>query len=381
MGISLFALKINVVAALAGSCDEIRDSYLFFAMNSRIHRGDGQAVAVAVAVAVRGRRGGRHNGNVAEGAQVNEAVMGQPAEPLRPFIAHYNGYRQAGIGPAEHRGLPSPYLTLIFTLDEPLIIAEHPDPRQPADDYVTLVGGLHTTPALVTHDGSQSGIQLGLRPLGARAILGVPAGELAILDFDGADVLGKFAAEVQERIRAAGTWPDRFKVLDELLCERLQRLGIGGGRGALRGGGEALGGGEPGGGVRGGRFGISPEVEFSWRRLLATGGNLPISALVTETGWSDRHLRNAFGKEIGLTPKAAARVIRFHRARLTLQRRAGAGRRLDLAELAADCGYYDQAHLDLEFRSLAGSAPTAWLAREFRNFQAAADVPAEGLLL
>ena len=45
---------------------------------------------------------------MAEGEQVNEAVAGQPARPLRPFIAHYSGYRQAGIEPTEHRGLPSP---------------------------------------------------------------------------------------------------------------------------------------------------------------------------------------------------------------------------------------------------------------------------------
>lgn len=308
---------------------------------------------------------------MAEGGQVSEAVLGQPAEPLRPFIAHYSGYRQSGIEPAEHRGLPSPYLTLIFTLDEPLTIAEHPDPRQPGADYVTLVGGLHTTPALVTHDGRQSGIQLGLSPLGARALLRVPAGELATSDFHGSEVLGKLAAEVHERIGEAGTWRDRFAVLDELFCERLQQGSEGGrsegGRDGRRRGGM-------------GAAGISPEVEYSWGRLLATGGGLPISALVTETGWSDRYLRNAFRHQIGLTPKAAARVIRFHRARLALQRRAVAGRRLDLAELAAGCGYYDQAHLDLEFRSLAGSAPTTWLAREFRNFQAAADVPAEGLL-
>jgi AraC-like DNA-binding protein len=105
---------------------------------------------------------------------------------------------------------------------------------------------------------------------------------------------------------------------------------------------------------------------------------MPIGELVSETGWSDRHLRSAFTSQIGLTPKAAARVIRFHRARVTLQRRASAGRRLGLAELAAGCGYYDQAHLDLEFRALAGSSPTTWLAREFRNFQASLGMPAEG---
>ncbi len=279
---------------------------------------------------------------------VSEAQTGWPAEPLRPFIAYYSGYRQAGIGPAEHRGLPSPYLTLIFTLHEPLVIAEHPDPRQPASQYVTLVGGLHTTPALVTHEGSQSGIQLALSPLGARALLGVPAGELAIIDVDGSDVLGRLAAEVTERIQAAATWPDRFAVLDQVFCERLRQAGAG--------------------------AAASPEVSYSWQRLLAADGDLPISGLATATGWSDRHLRSAFRAEIGLTPKAAARVIRFHRAKLAVHRRAVAGHRLDLAEVAASCGYYDQAHLDLEFRSLAGSAPTTWAARELRNLEAAGDL-------
>jgi AraC-like DNA-binding protein len=66
----------------------------------------------------------------------------------------------------------------------------------------------------------------------------------------------------------------------------------------------------------------------------------------------------------GATPKAAARVIRFYRAQRLLLRRA---------DLAAECGYYDQAHLAREFRALAGCPPMRWLADEFRNVQAIAD--------
>src|ERR1051326_6727027 len=61
---------------------------------------------------------------------VNEALRVQPAAVLRPFIAWYSGYRRAGLEPAVHRGMPSPWLTLIFTLDEPLTVAAHPDPAQ-----------------------------------------------------------------------------------------------------------------------------------------------------------------------------------------------------------------------------------------------------------
>jgi AraC-like DNA-binding protein len=273
---------------------------------------------------------------------VNEAVTGRPAAGLRPLIAYYSGYRQAAVGPAVHRGLPSPYLTLIFTLDEPLTVAEHPDPRKSAASYLTLAGGLHTVPALITHDGWQSGIQLGLSPLGARAILGVPAGELAGLDVEGADVLGPLAGEIQQRLQATATWPERFAALDELLLARVAA--------------------DP--------PYARAEVGYAWRRLLATSGQEPVSQLALQTGWSDRHLRSMFLAEIGLTPKTAARVVRFHRARRLLQHRAGSGRRLDLAGLAVSCGYYDQAHLDRDFREMAASSPTEWLAREFRFFQA-----------
>src|SRR5437016_3924118 len=98
---------------------------------------------------------------------VNEHVRRLPAPALRPLIAWYSGYRQAGVPAALHRGLPSPYLTLIVTLDEPTTIAAHPDPGQPPGRFDTVLGGLHTSPAMISHQGRQGGIQLALNPLGA----------------------------------------------------------------------------------------------------------------------------------------------------------------------------------------------------------------------
>ncbi|HEX3390161.1 MAG TPA: hypothetical protein VHT94_14085, partial [Streptosporangiaceae bacterium] len=55
--------------------------------------------------------------------QVSESVRGAPAAPLRGLLSWYSGYRQQGLPPARHRGLPSPYLTVIITLDDPLTVA------------------------------------------------------------------------------------------------------------------------------------------------------------------------------------------------------------------------------------------------------------------
>src|ERR1700761_1514814 len=152
---------------------------------------------------------------------INEHARRRPAGPLRPYIAWYTGYRQRGIAPAVHRGLPSPFLTLIITLDEPLSMLAHADPGQPPGDFVTLLGGLHSVPALITHDGAQSGIQVALRPLGSRALLGLPAGELADIDVPAESVLGGACAELRERVLAAPGWEGRFAVLDEIMIRLL----------------------------------------------------------------------------------------------------------------------------------------------------------------
>jgi AraC-like DNA-binding protein len=301
---------------------------------------------------------------------VSESVRYQPPPALRPLVAWYSGYREAGVPPARHRGLPSPYLTLIITLDDPLIIAEHPDPRQPASRHGVLVGGLHTGPALITHDGRQSGIQLQVTPLGARALLGLPAGELASLDLEADDILGPFAAELHNRIRAAGTWAARFAVVDDLLA---RRTGVQLTPGAVPAAGHASLTAPSGSAAQ-----VGEEVAYAWRALLASRGAIPIADLARETGWSARHLGGRFRDEFGLTPKAAARVVRFDRARRLLQRRVVAAGTPALADLAAAGGYYDQAHLAREFRELAGCAPSRWLAEEFRNVQAGPAGVAEG---
>jgi AraC-like DNA-binding protein len=288
-------------------------------------------------------------------SMVDEHVRRRPAAALRPYIAWYAGYRQRGVPPALHRGLPSPFLTLIFTLDEPLTIVAHPDPGQPPDDFGTLLGGLHASPALIGHEGAQSGIQVALNPLGARALLGLPAGELAFLDVPAEAVLGADCARIHDRVRAAGGWPERFGVLDEAFA-------------VLRDRHDAA---------------AAPEVGWAWRLLLRSGGTVPVSELAAETGWSSRHLASRFRAEIGLGPKAAARVIRFYNARRRLLGSAGAwphrqGAGLGLADLAVACGYFDQAHLAREFRALAGCPPSQWLAEEFRNVQAGAWLAEEG---
>ena len=146
---------------------------------------------------------------------IDEHARHAPPARLRPFVSGYAGYRQEGVPPARHRGLPSPELTFIVTLDDPLAIDAHPDPGQPAGSTDTLLGGLHTSPALVSHQGRWSGLQLGLTPLGARMLLGLPAAGLANWDAEATDVIGGFASQLRELVVGQPTWAGRFAVIDD----------------------------------------------------------------------------------------------------------------------------------------------------------------------
>jgi transcriptional regulator GlxA family with amidase domain len=86
-----------------------------------------------------------------------------------------------------------------------------------------------------------------------------------------------------------------------------------------------------------------------------------IEALASSLGRSRRYLSTAFRSEYGITPKQAARVMRFERASALLE----SGR--PIAEVAAACGYYDQPHLTEEWRGLAGASPAAWLTDDLRD--------------
>jgi AraC-like DNA-binding protein len=94
-----------------------------------------------------------------------------------------------------------------------------------------------------------------------------------------------------------------------------------------------------------------------------------VAELAREVGWSRRHFSERFAREVGLSPKQAARVVRFGRVTAVLRRLGGSGRPGGLAEVAQLCGYFDQAHLTNEFRALAGCTPRTWITEELPFLQ------------
>lgn len=88
---------------------------------------------------------------------------------------------------------------------------------------------------------------------------------------------------------------------------------------------------------------------------LLTSAN--VNTVASKLGVSDRQLRRVFRETLGISPKRFARLARFHHALRSAREHDHAS----WANIAADSGYYDQAHLIAEFREIAGSTPQALL--------------------
>jgi AraC-like DNA-binding protein len=84
----------------------------------------------------------------------------------------------------------------------------------------------------------------------------------------------------------------------------------------------------------------------------------PISDVSDEIGISSRHLIQLFSSEVGLTPKLFCRLRRFQQALRLIDEQ----KEFDWAELAAECGYFDQAHFIHDFKGFSGISPTTYLA-------------------
>ena len=229
------------------------------------------------------------------------------------------GFSDHTAGPAGIQLVPHPAVPVVVDSGGGLL-GEHASGGQRRG---SLVAGL--APVGVAGRGPQNFecLQVRLSPVVAQAVLGASAelsGTVVALE----DLWGREALRIQDQLRAAASWEVRFAIAEAVLARRQQ---------ASRA--------------------ADPEVTFAWSQLVASRGQVRVERLAAETGWSRKRLWSRFRSQIGLTPKRAARLVRFdHAARLLAAGGSAAG-------AAADSGYADQSHLHRDVLAFAGMTPTA----------------------
>jgi AraC-like DNA-binding protein len=261
-------------------------------------------------------------------------ATGTPHPSLRDVVLRYEGYAERAAGPVTFRELPCTFVPIIIDLDAGWAVAhrQHATPLR----LGSFVAGITEGPVLVSHGGSARCLQVDLTPLGARRLVGMPMSELANQSVPIDDVFGRFGRDLVQRVGEAPDWPARFALIDDVIRARLAEAAP-----------------------------IDTGVEWSLRRIIASGGAATIGELACELGWSHRRLIARYRDFVGLPPKLVARIVRFERLTAMLTNDPAA----DWAQTAVACGYFDQAHLAREVRELADITPTELRAQTVNSVQ------------
>jgi AraC-like DNA-binding protein len=259
-----------------------------------------------------------------------ESTSRLPDPRLRGLVAGpYQGWVEKTTGTKLRRECPAGIVPVIINLGPAYGLIDPTGQSRPR--YVgSFVAGLHESFALTESPEFGTCLQVNFNPLGAYQLLGVPMHSLTNCVIELEDLLGPSAQHLVDRMQDVADWEVRFQILDAFIADRLEKA-------------------KP----------VSPGIRWAWRQLKQTGGLIGAGKLADEIGCSHKHLITQFRREIGLPPKALARIIRFSRVTKAL----GQNHVDSWIQIAQECGYYDQAHLIRDFRDFAGSTPGEYLGR------------------
>jgi AraC-like DNA-binding protein len=252
----------------------------------------------------------------------------RPGDPLEWAVERIWDFDGMAAAPRE-RVFPNGLLELILQLDERYLdVSRSGTVPTPA----ACATGIHSRPGVVQAPRRPCRV-LGVRlhPAGAWLALAHPLAEIANVTADLGDLLGRDAVELAERCHDAGSGGARVRLVIGWLQGRLLDPAV--------------------------ERALNPAAHFVARGIAAARGNQSIRRLCDQASLSSERLTSLFRQQVGVTPKRYARIHRFHHT-LTLL----AGPVASLAQVAMRAGYYDQPHMNAEFRALAGLTPGQFVA-------------------
>jgi AraC-like DNA-binding protein len=252
----------------------------------------------------------------------------RPLPPLADFVDRL--WLSQGSAPAHamERLLPNCTVELVINLHQDHIhLYDRDDYRRCGSVPGCMLSGPRTRYFVIDTRDQTAVMGVHFRPGGAFPFFRAPASELADQSIALDALWGPAASEMRERLLASPTPEGKFRVLEACLLAQLAKP-----------------------------LERHPAVSFGIEQL--RGYRQPtVADVVDKAGFSQRRFIQLFGEQVGLTPKVFGRVSRFQRA---VQTAHGAGE-IDWADLALDCGYYDQAHFVHDFQSFAGITPSTYL--------------------
>jgi AraC-like DNA-binding protein len=252
----------------------------------------------------------------------------RPGPPLSGFIDYLWSLNDASEH-ARERIIPSGTIELVINLAQDEFrnygssATADPLRRLPG----AIVSGCYGAPFEIDTRVHAAVVGVHFKPGGAAGFLGVPPGELADAHVALDELWERQAIALRERLCAASSPRDRFRILEHALSVRLAR-------------------------------GRAPRSAVKQALIELDRPGIDVGRVSRELRLSRRRFIEIFTEDVGMTPKRYARVRRFQRALAMATARSSP----HWAELALECGCFDQAHLCREWAELTGVSPSQFVA-------------------
>ena len=246
----------------------------------------------------------------------------KPAFPLSQHVDLFWRTTNSGLPSSRRRIYPDGAMALVIHLKNPAMsffIDDHAHHIR-----VPLLAGPYSRSFQIDPSQSTAVIGVRFRPGAAGMFFPIPAHELHNVDIPLSDLDTADADRLLNDVCSAPSEHAQFVAVERYLTKKL-----------------------------GNATPIHPAITYAVEQLSREGGIRSIRRIQTDTGLSHTRLIQLFREHVGLTPKLFCRVRRFH----GLLERIEKGLPVNWADLAADCGYFDQAHLIRDFRAFAGVTP------------------------
>jgi AraC-like DNA-binding protein len=252
-----------------------------------------------------------------------------PGPPLDKLIAKVWDWDMPPAAHRHERVLPQPGAQLIINLHEDETRVYTDDAARRCIRSSACVLGGPTLRSEIIDTAEQIRVMgVVFHPGGAHALTGEDASALIGRDVDLGDLFGRAAALLRQQLLESPAPQDRLRLLTSWLVRRLHTTAL------------------------------HPAIAYALERLTDPPQVQRIAPLVRETGLSERRFSMLFQRQVGMRAKHYTRLLRFR----AVVDHAATQPTVNWSEVAADGGYFDQAHLTHEFRQFAGVTPTAFMA-------------------
>jgi AraC-like DNA-binding protein len=254
-----------------------------------------------------------------------------PQSPLSAFVSCLWYSEGAPNTHSKERLLPNGEAAIIFNLrDDPLRIYQALNCGRHNSYGHAMLFGARANCFVIDTCQQERVVGIQFRAGGAFPFFRMPVCELEGESFALDDLWPMRAGEIRARLLAAESVDAMFAILECCLLDQLVRP-----------------------------LELHPAVTYALEQFRSPARSSSVAAVTARIGLSQRRFIQLFHQQVGLTPKTFSRVRRFQRVLCSIH----AKREVDWAQLALDCGYYDQAHFIHDFQAFSGLTPRIYMTR------------------